>query len=160
MGISTSSTRCWPWAGVLQRWPVPWRLMAAPIVFLEPSMMMGPLDSRTGGRAVKVHASPVGAPWPYRCRGLENCWRLRVGNDLKLFRIMLLIIAMLGLAPAGVFLRQDGPGEGVSMSTMNAPLNIRPAAGHRPPGCAGWWSSPAIACAAGLVLSWQSIRCT
>lgn len=79
--------------------------MAAPIVFLEPSMMMSPLIYALAGALLGGIASPVGAvAGGFTIGVLENLLGAYVvGNDLKLTCIMLLIIAMLVLRPAGIF---------------------------------------------------------
>ncbi len=80
-------------------------LMAAPILFLEPSMMMGPLIYALAGALLGGIASPVGAVIGGFAVGvLENLLGAYVvGTDLKLTCIMLLIIATLVLRPAGIF---------------------------------------------------------
>ena len=80
-------------------------LMAAPIVFLEPSMMMSPLIYALAGALLGGIASPVCAvAGGFTIGVLENLLGAYVvGNDLKLTCIMLLIIAMLVLRPAGIF---------------------------------------------------------
>ncbi|PBI87792.1 High-affinity branched-chain amino acid transport system permease protein LivH [Variovorax boronicumulans] len=80
-------------------------LMAAPIVFLEPSMMMSPLIYALAGALLGGIASPVGAvAGGFAVGVLENLLGAYVvGNDLKLTCIMLLIIATLVLRPAGIF---------------------------------------------------------
>jgi branched-chain amino acid transport system permease protein len=83
-------------------------LMAAPIVFLEPSMMMSPLIYALAGALLGGISSPVGAVVGGFTVGiLENLLGAYVvGNDLKLTCIMLLIIASLVLRPAGIFGKQ------------------------------------------------------
>lgn len=80
-------------------------VMAAPIVFLEPTMMMSPLIYALAGALLGGIASPVGAVVGGFAIGvLENLLGAYVvGNDLKLTCIMLLIIATLVLRPAGLF---------------------------------------------------------
>ena len=80
-------------------------LMAAPIVFLEPSMMMGPLIYALAGALLGGISSPVGAVVGGFAVGIaENLLGAYVvGNDLKLTCVMLLIIGCLVLRPAGIF---------------------------------------------------------
>lgn len=80
-------------------------LMAAPIVFLDPSMMMSPLIYALAGALLGGIASPVGAVAGGFAIGVfENLLGAYVvGNDLKLTCIMLLIIATLVMRPAGIF---------------------------------------------------------
>lgn len=80
-------------------------VMAAPIVFLEPTMMMSPLIYALAGALLGGIASPVGAvAGGFAIGVLENLLGAYVvGNDLKLTCIMLLIIATLVLRPAGIF---------------------------------------------------------
>ena len=80
-------------------------LMAAPIVFLEPSMMMSPLIYALAGALLGGIASPVGAVVGGFAVGIaENLLGAYVvGNDLKLTCVMLLIIGCLVLRPAGLF---------------------------------------------------------
>jgi len=80
-------------------------LMAVPIVFLEPTMMMSPLIYALAGALLGGIASPVGAVVGGFAVGvLENLLGAYVvGNDLKLTCIMVLIIATLVLRPAGIF---------------------------------------------------------
>src|SRR5256885_16679341 len=70
-----------------------------PYTTLFRSMMMGPLIYALAGALLGGIASPVGAgAGGFAVGGLENLLgAYGVGNDLKLTRIMLLIIAMLGL---------------------------------------------------------------
>jgi branched-chain amino acid transport system permease protein len=80
-------------------------LMAAPIVFLEPSMMMSPLIYALAGALL----GGIGNPWGAVAGGfligiLENLLgAYLVGNDLKLTCVMLLIVAGLVFWPAGIF---------------------------------------------------------
>lgn len=80
-------------------------LMAAPIVFMEPSMMMSPLIYALAGALL----GGIGNPWGAVIGGfligvLENLLgAYLVGNDLKLTCVMLLIIAGLVFWPAGIF---------------------------------------------------------
>jgi len=80
-------------------------LMAAPIVFLEPSMMMSPLIYALAGALL----GGIGNPWGAVVGGfligvLENLLgAYLVGNDLKLTCVMLLIVAGLVFWPAGIF---------------------------------------------------------
>lgn len=80
-------------------------LMAAPIVFLEPSMMMSPLIYALAGALL----GGIGNPWGAVAGGfligvLENLLgAYLVGNDLKLTCVMVLIIAGLVFWPAGIF---------------------------------------------------------
>lgn len=80
-------------------------MMAAPIVFLEPSMMMSPLIYALAGALLGGISSPVGAVvGGFTVGVLENLLGAYVvGNDLKLTCIMLLIVAILVLRPAGIF---------------------------------------------------------
>jgi branched-chain amino acid transport system permease protein len=83
-------------------------LMAAPIVFLEPSMMMSPLIYALAGALLGGIASPVGAVVGGFAVGIaENLLGAYVvGNDVKLTCVMLLIIGCLVLRPAGLFGKQ------------------------------------------------------
>lgn len=83
-------------------------LMAAPIVFLEPSMMMSPLIYALAGALLGGIGSPLGAvAGGFAVGVVENLLGAYVvGNDLKLTCIMLLIIGCLVLRPAGIFGKQ------------------------------------------------------
>jgi branched-chain amino acid transport system permease protein len=83
-------------------------LMAAPIVFLEPTMMMSPLIYALAGALLGGISSPVGAViGGFSIGVMENLLGAYVvGNDLKLTCIMLVIIASLVLRPAGLFGKQ------------------------------------------------------
>jgi branched-chain amino acid transport system permease protein len=80
-------------------------LMAAPIVFLEPTMMMGPLIYALAGALLGGISSPIGAVVGGFAIGvLENLLGAYVvGTDLKLTCIMVLIIGTLVIRPAGIF---------------------------------------------------------
>jgi branched-chain amino acid transport system permease protein len=80
-------------------------LMAAPIVFLDPSMMMSPLIYALAGALL----GGIGNPWGAVLGGFivgvfENLLgAYLVGNDLKLTCVMVLIIVSLVFWPAGIF---------------------------------------------------------
>jgi hypothetical protein len=86
-------------------------LMAAPIVFLEPSMMMGPLIYALAGALLGGIASPVGAVAGGRRRGTgEPAGRLRGRQRPETDLHHAVDHRDAGLA-ARRYLRQDGPGE-------------------------------------------------
>ena len=80
-------------------------LIAAPVVFLEPSMMMSPLIYALAGALL----GGIGNPWGAVAGGfaigvIENLLGAYVvGNDLKLTCVMVLIIVSLVLWPSGIF---------------------------------------------------------
>jgi branched-chain amino acid transport system permease protein len=80
-------------------------VLAAPVVFLEPSMMMSPLIYALAGALLGGIANPWGAVAGGFAVGiLENLLGAYVvGTDIKLTCVMALIVASLVFWPAGIF---------------------------------------------------------
>lgn len=85
-------------------------VLAAPVVFLEPTMMMSPLIYALAGALL----GGIGNPWGAVAGGfaigvIENLLGAYVvGTDLKLTCVMALIVACLVFCPAGLFGRRTG----------------------------------------------------
>lgn len=83
-------------------------VLAAPVVFLEPGMMMSPLIYALAGALLGGIANPWGAvAGGFAIGVLENLLGAYVvGTDLKLTCVMALIVACLVFCPAGLFGRR------------------------------------------------------
>ncbi|MCA0239261.1 MAG: branched-chain amino acid ABC transporter permease [Proteobacteria bacterium] len=79
-------------------------MLVAPIVFLDPNMMMSVLLYAFAGAVLGGITSPVGAVVGGLAVGvLENLVGLLIGNELKLSVALALIIGVLLVRPAGLF---------------------------------------------------------
>lgn len=107
-GIETNSVLAVGW-GIAAAAGATAGVLAAPIVFLEPSMMMSPLIYALAGALL----GGIGSPWGAVAGGfavgvLENLLGAYVvGTDLKLTCVMVLIVATLVFCPAGIFGRRS-----------------------------------------------------